>query len=87
MIKRMKKIDMLASVLLVGVISATALSQVGPPVPKKKYCPGGTATINGIAYQYGGIWCWENQSCGATINYNTETGEIESVTPVCLETA
>jgi len=33
MMKHMKIVDVLASVLLVGMISATVLGQVGPPHP------------------------------------------------------
>lgn len=40
--KRMKMIDVLASVLLVGVVSAIAVAQVGPPTPVTVPCEGFT---------------------------------------------
>ena len=87
MSRKNRTIDVVAGLALLGMVTVSALAQVGPPQPHRHYCPGGTAIINGVSYTYGGIWCDDDEDCGITVNYNTETGEVDSVSPTCLSAA
>jgi hypothetical protein len=83
--KRMKIVDVLASVMLVGVVSAMAIAQVGggDPVPWMKVCPPGVVTIGGALYFYDEITCFFGADCGYAIVVNSETGQI-TVEPRCV---
>ncbi len=64
--KRMKMVDMLASVALVGVISATVLGQVGggDPTPVTHTCPGFTTyRFDGQLITIKDWECPEGQDC------------------------
>lgn len=82
--KRMKMVDLLASVALVGVISATVLGQVGPPTPVGTWCPPGSiSSSGGSVIQYDGKWCPPGTVCGLSITV-TDDGVIIGAVRVCL---
>lgn len=63
--KKLSKLDVVASTLLVGTIGAMAVGQVGFPQPVLVHCPGGTHTFeNGPTVTYDPIMCIYPQQCG-----------------------
>lgn len=84
--KQMKKIELLASVLLVGVISATVLGQVGPrPVPIGVSCPGGPVVLStGVTVTIPPFTCPEGWGCGWAEVFNEENESLGAV-KVCLD--